>query len=739
MITKITISNTTSYKEATSLETDKEINLVYGLNGSGKTTICDYLQNLNALEFKDCQVEGIDLEQQQILVYNRKFIEKKFYESPTQAGIFTLGKDNARAKQTIKQATDKKKELQGELDSTQAQLNAKRTDLENLKKQAWDDIWEISTEYTGGDRVFDLAGFLDGFKHSKKALFNRISNSPLKHVDTDIEKIKVELKSVDKGATQRASIPHLASDKFADIEKNPLFQEAIIGSQNSSISGLIDKLRNSDWVRQGLDYLDDKSHICPFCQQDTLTKELTNEIRNYFDKDYEKKIQELKQLEQAYREMRDAIDSKDYERDFFDATQASELTTLFEKLNNTLDQNLNKIQTKTKSASQKIALKPTKAIIDKINEFISDRNDEIKSFNLKVTNRDQTIATLKTQFWQVLRKEYNTTISHYSMNQLKLEKESEKIAKFREGIKLQISNQEKRILKAQEQTTNIDQTIEAINLHLKDFGIQSFKIGKYKGDAGDCYRIERDYEQNVPVFKSLSEGEKTVISFLYFVELCKGKSSKTDTKRKIIVIDDPISSLSHMYIFNIAQLIKRTFLEDLKSQGGSSEYLQCFILTHSLYFFHELVETKGQKRQQHQNFFRITKASTSQINSMKHSEIQNEYEAYWDIVKNATDENMPLVANAMRNIIEHFFGFIEKADSISNAFQSNELAGNKFQAFLRYMNRESHTDRINISDYKEFDQDIFQKAFKKVFEVSGHIEHYKKYYEARQNDPVPRS
>ncbi len=39
IITKITINNIASYKESTSLETDKKTNLIYGLNGSGNMRI----------------------------------------------------------------------------------------------------------------------------------------------------------------------------------------------------------------------------------------------------------------------------------------------------------------------------------------------------------------------------------------------------------------------------------------------------------------------------------------------------------------------------------------------------------------------------------------------------------------------------------------------------------------------------------------------------------------------------
>jgi wobble nucleotide-excising tRNase len=58
---------------------------------------------------------------------------------------------------------------------------------------------------------------------------------------------------------------------------------------------------------------------------------------------------------------------------------------------------------------------------------------------------------------------------------------------------------------------------------------------------------------------------------------------------KIIVIDDPISSLSHIYVFNIAQLIRKYFLK-------YNTYHQVFILTHSLYFLHELFHGVEEKK-----------------------------------------------------------------------------------------------------------------------------------------------
>ena len=87
MIKKITIGGVNSFKKSTCLETDKKVNLIYGLNGSGKTTISDYLSNLDDDKFKLCDIEGFDKSQQKILVYNQKFVRENFYSTNIQSGF----------------------------------------------------------------------------------------------------------------------------------------------------------------------------------------------------------------------------------------------------------------------------------------------------------------------------------------------------------------------------------------------------------------------------------------------------------------------------------------------------------------------------------------------------------------------------------------------------------------------------------------------------------------------------
>jgi wobble nucleotide-excising tRNase len=218
-----------------------------------------------------------------------------------------------------------------------------------------------------------------------------------------------------------------------------------------------------------------------------------------------------------------------------------------------------------------------------------------------------------------------------------------------------------------------------------------------------------------------------VISFLYFLELCKGRGTDQNGEivtDKIVVIDDPISSLSHMYIFNVAEFIRKNFFNE--------GYKQIFILTHNLYFFHELVniapKLKDDRFKLDGNLFRISKkVGNSQINVLKQSEIQNDYQSYWQILKDCTVVNsnfQVLLPNTMRNILEYFFGFID-GQSLNNVVQKIDKE-QKYQFFIRYMHRESHSEAVNISDLKDIDIEIFKEAFKKIFEVSGHIEHYNK-------------
>jgi wobble nucleotide-excising tRNase len=115
--------------------------------------------------------------------------------------------------------------------------------------------------------------------------------------------------------------------------------------------------------------------------------------------------------------------------------------------------------------------------------------------------------------------------------------------------------------------------------------------------------------------------------------------------------------------------------------------------------------------------------SGSNVQEMKYEEIQNDYQTYWSVI-NDPAQPPALIANCMRNIVEYFFNFVRKRD-LNNVFLLPELQAAKFQAFCRYINRESHSLGQNIIDMKEFNYDTFKEGLRLVFEKTGYPDHFK--------------
>ena len=152
---------------------------------------------------------------------------------------------------------------------------------------------------------------------------------------------------------------------------------------------------------------------------------------------------------------------------------------------------------------------------------------------------------------------------------------------------------------------------------------------------------------------------------------------------------------------------------------------QLFVLTHSLYFFHELM-LQGLNIENRRNLFRVIKNKNSNIISLKKNEIQNSYQEYWTIFKESTEGStfVAVLPNIMRNILEEFFSFIHKRGKLKEVLEELSDQNNDFMALERYINRESHSDLLNLAHFKEIPASKYREIFRRIFERSGHIEHY---------------
>ena len=88
---------------------------------------------------------------------------------------------------------------------------------------------------------------------------------------------------------------------------------------------------------------------------------------------------------------------------------------------------------------------------------------------------------------------------------------------------------------------SLQPTIDNINRVLRLIGVTNFSIQKSIDGLG--FQIKR--KDGTLAGETLSEGEMTLITFLYFMQLVsEGGQDQHQVEGRIVVIDDPISSLT---------------------------------------------------------------------------------------------------------------------------------------------------------------------------------------------------
>lgn len=105
------------------------------------------------------------------------------------------------------------------------------------------------------------------------------------------------------------------------------------------------------------------------------------------------------------------------------------------------------------------------------------------------------------------------------------------------------------------------------------------------------YEVIRD---DGKVAVNLSEGERNFIAFLYFYYVVRGMRSETDSgKNKIVVIDDPVSSMDSSALFIVGSPVREMIgicanvADPVENENPifAGRYIeQIFILTHNAYF-----------------------------------------------------------------------------------------------------------------------------------------------------------
>ena len=724
MLNQINLRTVASYGDESQQIADLNVvNFIFGDNGSGKSTIARLIENDQLPEFSNSSLKWDAYGSVQTLVYNRNFIDETLREKVK--GVFTFGeKAGVKQDELDTKIAEQKKEKE-KIKKLREALEGKNGELAQEGDRFKDKCWTLKTKYaTHFDEAFK------GFK--TKGLFK---NKCLANVEGQpsekIEQLQEQAKTFFNEQPDR--IPLLPTTTRGDldvVETLNVFKLKIIGKEDVPISGLIQRLGNSDWVRQGTSYISSQN-LCPFCQRE-LPETLRQNFEDYFDETFTQNMSELNDSVSRYKSSVTALLAH------FDSLSlhANQFFS-FEKIRGKVDliratfgKNEELLARKLREPSFSVELDPLSANVAELNEVINKANAEITEYNTKLDNFAQEKSQLIEKIWTLIGSEAkdfhedhlkisNPIRSSISGMEVRLKALTEGVGK----LTTEISGLEKDL-------TSTAPSKEGINKILSSFGFDNFRIAD--AEEKGYYRIVRS--DGRPAQDTLSEGERTFITFLYFYQLIQGSTSKSGlSDSRIVVFDDPVSSLDSKILFIVSTLIRSLYCSERLNEFNIQ---QVIILTHNVYFHKEIALMKGLRwltkaklpNSKFSHWVVRKQDGISKITFHPKNPIKTNYQLLWREVKVCQDDPLahPTLCNTMRRILENYFNILGNYDltSLPDLFDDG---GEKLvcKSLTSWFQDGSHSifEGIDIGIGHDL-SDQYIPVFKKIFEKTGQTSHY---------------
>ncbi len=727
MINTIKICKVASYdSEPEELTGLKKINFIYGSNGTGKTTISRVIRDYKSDIYRNCKLEWKDgFHPIARFVYNRDFVKENFDESEEIKGIFTLGKNDKEINDRIITEKAELDKIKHGITTREETLKGKDAELTQCEEDFKERCWTLKKDYGEVFKEAFKVGRASKANFKERLLKEAASNSS---AVVSLEYLKKQIKIVYKDELQETkllSVPN--GDAILAHEEDAILKKKVIGNNDVDIATLIKKLENSDWVEQGREFYNSKERVCPFCQQQTQDT-LEHSLNKYFDETFIADTKAIENLSNAYEE--DSKDLKDTVQILLDngsgVLDSEKLQAKTDLLGKTLLINFKKIEEKKREFSKSIELDSLKDVLKEISELVQEANNKIKEQNEIFSNLNLACDRLTDQVWRyLLDSVIKDDLEKFNEEKSKLNKAITNLEKEIDTERYKKSKKESYIQGLEKQTSSIEPTITCINKLLKDFGFTGFKLKK--DDRKRFYKIER--EDGSDVKETLSEGEKSFITFLYFYHLIKGNDKGIEmTSDRVVVFDDPVSSLDSDILFFVSCLIKGVCNEVKKDKGTSIK--QVFVLTHNLYFHKEV--TLDPKRRngvsfKDETFWTVRKIDRkSKVESHESNPVKTSYELLWREVNNKDPDKIG-IRNAMRRILEYYSKKIlgrSNLKTIGDGFEATEKS--IFDSLISWINDGSHfPDDDDSFQSSELMIEKYKEVFKRIFKEVGHISHYK--------------
>lgn len=728
MIESIIIKNIATYDlTGIKIENLKKINFIYGANGCGKTTFSKFIYDNTNPIYSNCYLGWKGELPVNVLVYNKDFRDRNFGKGKID-GVFTLGEATKEEIEAIEIMQKKLGELKTKGIEKKTSLDKQEQTLQQednqFKEVVWGDIYKENED----NFKEAFRGYIKKDAFKDKILYEFQNN---KEKLLTVEELKEKAQTI-FGATptSMAFISVVDFKSFLEIETDEIWKTKIIGKTDVSIAGLIQKLNLNDWVNEGKNYITE-DEICPFCQQKTITENFKKQLEDYFDETFTKEIEIVKNLSIEYnrnsqniQNLLEQIETQEKEKPN-SKLNLETFSALLKTLVSQFSTNKEVLNSKAKEPSRSVELTSTKVQLEAIQQIIEGCNIEIKGHNDIVSDYTNQRNNLINAIWKYLIAGHHGIIEIYTKKQEGLRKGIEALKKQHQELREKYSELNKKIREANKNVTSVQPSVDEINRLLKSYGFLNFEIVPSQIEANQ-YQILR--QDGTTAESTLSEGEATFITFLYYLQLAKGSTQEdTITEERILIVDDPISSLDSNILFVVSSLIKE-IIKEIKQDTGNIK--QLILLTHNVYFHKEVSFVDGRTPKNGSTNFWILRKNNNITSSQSYemdNPIQSSYELLWKELKNTSQNSGITIQNTMRRIIENYFKILGKYadDDLIKSFdnhQEQEIC----RSLVCWINDGSHGLPDDL--YIEQQEAILEKylgVFKQIFIKMGHEEHYK--------------
>lgn len=609
MIKKFDIQNFGSYKNykwSKLLCNEKgyfdKVNVIYGRNYSGKTTLSRMLRTIENKElhedYKDA-IFNIDTYttpscfneknlnqthyQEEVFVYNTDFVKENLKWLVTDEGKISsfaiLGKENVELKEKIKEIKEK-------LDSEKISFLKMEEDYRNKENVVNTLNFEMNSLLTNQARNIRVEPQFYGEPN-----YNRT------HLEKELSTARTEILNEDeifqyKSRLKENKKPTIEISKSINIDLINSFDITVINTLLSkkiklseTIVELVENNILEEWIKIGYEIHKDKESHCKFCDG-PLEDDLYTKIENHFSTEskqlmssIDKKVKELEILKE--REIEN-LRNKHFYIEFQGRVDelAFNMEEVIEEQKKWINEVIDHLKSRRKSIFTPLA--PVEQYTGRVNDdnkkayqiIVDEHNNKHNNLNqehkrIKKLLKENKVAEIKRDTEYGLKKIAIDTETK-ELQKLKDIYNSKKTARIEETA---LHDEYVGQLSAEENTKTL------INQYLKVFFSRNqITIQFHQNGSERLFKIMRGSQ----LAHNLSEGERRIISFCYYLAKISDSLKKKESKEKLILyIDDPISSLDNNHVFTVFSLI-----DDLIIRQGN--YKQLFVSTHSLEFLRYL-------------------------------------------------------------------------------------------------------------------------------------------------------